>query len=164
MKTLRGNILDLAEAGYFHVVVQGCNCFCTMGSGLAREIRERYPEAYAADLETQSGDRTKLGTYTKAWVGEKKFLIINAYTQYGFNRAGARQDVFEYTAFDTILDTMFEDVLVGNLPATVGFPRIGQGLAGGDSARIQAQLEAFAQRLEAIGAEAVLVEFEPGRV
>lgn len=160
MKTLRGNILDLAETEHFGAVVQGCNCFCTMGSGLAREIRERYPEAYAADLRTNAGDRSKLGTYTRAWAGEQKFVIINAYTQFNFNRSGARQDLFEYKAFDTILDAMFEEILAGTLPSSIAFPRIGQGLAGGNSIRIQTQLEAFAQRLEAIGAEAILVEFE----
>ena len=43
LKHTKGNLLDLAEAGLFDVVVQGCNCFNTMGGGIAREIRERYP-------------------------------------------------------------------------------------------------------------------------
>ena len=39
LKHTKGNLLDLAEAGEFDIVVQGCNCFNTMGGGIAREIR-----------------------------------------------------------------------------------------------------------------------------
>ena len=35
MKVVKGNIFDLAEQGEFDVVVHGCNCFCTMGKGIA---------------------------------------------------------------------------------------------------------------------------------
>ena len=31
MKTIEGNLISLAKAGQFDVIVQGCNCFCTMG-------------------------------------------------------------------------------------------------------------------------------------
>lgn len=31
LKHTKGNLIDLAEAGEFDVVVQGCNCFNTMG-------------------------------------------------------------------------------------------------------------------------------------
>ena len=42
----KGNLIDMAEAGKFHIIVHGCNCFNTMGSGIAKEIRNRYPRAY----------------------------------------------------------------------------------------------------------------------
>ena len=38
LKHAKGNLLDLAEAGEFDIVVQGCNCFCAMGGGIAREL------------------------------------------------------------------------------------------------------------------------------
>lgn len=31
LKHVKGNLLNLAEAGQFDIVVQGCNCFNTMG-------------------------------------------------------------------------------------------------------------------------------------
>lgn len=31
LKRAKGNVLDMAEAGQFDIVVQGCNCFNTMG-------------------------------------------------------------------------------------------------------------------------------------
>ena len=101
LKHTKGNLLDLAEAGEFDIVVQGCNCFNTMGGGIAREIRERYPVAALVDNETVKGDYNKLGNYTTAFTG--KFLIVNAYTQYNMSRG---TDVFEYTAFQLILEKL----------------------------------------------------------
>ena len=49
MHTIHGNLLTLPEAGRFDVVVHGCNCRHTMGAGIAKQIRERWPEAWHAD-------------------------------------------------------------------------------------------------------------------
>lgn len=107
LKHTKGNLLDLAEQGEFNIIIQGCNCHNTMGSGIAKEIRERYPEAYEADLKTVKGDKTKLGTYSATTAPKKdpSFVIINAYTQYDFNKEGEPfADRFEYAAFQNILD------------------------------------------------------------
>jgi O-acetyl-ADP-ribose deacetylase (regulator of RNase III) len=81
-----------------------------MGSGIAKEIRERYPEAYEADLATVKSDRDKLGTFSLEVVkkADNPFLIVNAYTQYDF--APRDKDHFEYEAFQRILDTLYEKV------------------------------------------------------
>jgi O-acetyl-ADP-ribose deacetylase (regulator of RNase III) len=42
---------------------------------------------------------------------------------------------------------------------SIGFPRIGQGLAGGDKDRIIAMLEDFAEQVSATGGTVTLVEF-----
>lgn len=149
----KGNLLDLAEAGKFNVIVQGCNCFCTMGSGIAREIRERYPEAYAADCTTVAGDYNKLGNYT-VMLG-KQFNIVNAYTQYGFNRGGNTADIFEYASFAVILQKLAHHYPGCNF----GFPYIGMGLAGGNKEVIMQMLEEFSQTVEAGGGTVTLVEF-----
>lgn len=120
LNKVKGNLLDLAEAGDFDIIVQGCNCFNTMGGGIAREIRERYPMAATVDNETQKGDYRKLGNFTTAFTG--KFLIVNAYTQYNMSTG---EDVFEYTAFQLILEKL-AFVYSGK---RFGFPYIGMGLA-----------------------------------
>lgn len=155
MRHVKGNLLKLAAAGEFNVIVQGCNCFCTMGSGIAREIRETHPEAYEVDLKTIKGDYNKLGTYT-VMLG-KRFNIINAYTQYGFNSGGANEDVFEYTSFAMILQKLAHEYPT----CKFGFPRIGQGLAGGDPTRIMSMLSDFSDKIEATGGSVTLVEFAP---
>lgn len=156
MKVIKGNLLDLAEQGEFDVIVHGCNCYNTMGSGIARQIRERFPEAWMADQATLEGDVNKLGTISVAKDPTDRFLIVNAYTQYGFNRSGESNDVFEYTAFQLILEKMLKRIPNNRF----GFPMIGMGLAGGNKERILAMLEDFSQKVEAEGGTVTLVEFE----
>ena len=146
----KGNLLDLAEAGEFDIVVQGCNCFNTMGGGIAREIRERYPMAALVDNETEKGDYNKLGNYTTAFTG--KFLIVNAYTQYNMSQG---TDVFEYVAFELILQKLIH--AYGD--KRIGLPYIGMGLAGGDPELILAAIEWFAMRVAKKGGSVTLVEF-----
>lgn len=40
MKVLHGDLISLALAGHFEAIVHGCNCFCTMGAGIAKAIRD----------------------------------------------------------------------------------------------------------------------------
>lgn len=152
----KGNLLDLAEAGEFDIIVQGCNCFNTMGGGIAREIRERYPHVAAVDGRTVRGDYTKLGTWTQENVilknGTVTFDIINAYTQYNMSQGN---DVFEYTAFELILQKL-AFVYPGK---RIGFPYIGMGLAGGDKDTIIPMIEWFAERVALEGGSVTLVEF-----
>jgi O-acetyl-ADP-ribose deacetylase (regulator of RNase III) len=153
LKHTKGNLLDLAEAGEFDIVVQGCNCFNTMGGGIAREIRERYPLVASVDMETVKGDYNKLGNWTECDAGEKnRFTIINAYTQYNMSQG---TDVFEYTAFQLILEKL-TFVYPGK---RIGLPYIGMGLAGGDPAWIMPMIENFAKQVSKKGGTATLVEF-----
>ena len=151
LKHTKGNLLDLAEGGEFDLIVQGCNCFCRMGSGIAKEIRARYPAAWEADYETEMGDMFKLGSFTTADTG--KFLIVNAYTQYDTSKHG--EDVFEYGSFDVILKKLAH--AYGN--RRFGLPYIGMGLAGGDRERILAMIETFAKTVSTKGGSVTLVEF-----
>jgi O-acetyl-ADP-ribose deacetylase (regulator of RNase III) len=158
LKHTKGNLLDLAEAGEFDIVVQGCNCFNTMGGGIAREIRERYPEVAQVDAKTKKGDYNKLGTWTEHMaIGrhaqpQSYYTIINAYTQYNMSQG---TDVFEYTAFELILQKLCH--AYGN--KRIGLPYIGMGLAGGDKEVILEQIEYFAQKVAAKGGSVTLVEF-----
>ena len=91
MKVLHGDLLAMA-AQEFDVIIHGCNCFCTMGAGIAKSVKQQFPAAYQADLMTHEGDPNKLGTYTSATVTCQKnskdskqpqeLIIVNAYTQY----------------------------------------------------------------------------------
>jgi len=156
----KGNVLDLAEAGEFDIVVQGCNCFNAMGGGIAREIRERYPEVAEADMKTFRGDYNKLGNWTEgyAWYNTHKgenadnFVIVNAYRQYNMS---AGEDVFEYVAFELILQKLARKYF----NKRIGFPYIGMGLAMGDKSAIMQQLNNFANKIAATGGSVTLVEF-----
>lgn len=131
----KGNLITLAEEGNFEVIIHGCNCFHTMGAGIAREIKYRYPAAYDTDVRyTMKGDITKLGHYT--WVevtGPKpgrKFIIVNAYTQFRYGAGGPHVD---YNAVRRVFKSIGEQFT----RSVMGYPAIGAGLAGGNWDRIQ---------------------------
>jgi O-acetyl-ADP-ribose deacetylase (regulator of RNase III) len=160
LKHAVGNIIDMAEQGTFDVIVHGCNCHNTMGSGIAAEIRKRYPGAYEADcLATKQWPNpvAKLGnfsTYATSGIGNP-FVIVNAYTQLDYNKKDEEFiDRFEYESFYLILKKL--EVLG---PVNFGFPYIGMGLAGGDRSRIIKMLEDFADKVSANGGTVTLVEF-----
>lgn len=127
MKTIKGDLIQLAQEGHFDVIVHGCNCFCTMGAGIAKTIKTTFPEAYKADLETSSGDRGKLGTYSFAISKSEnhEVVILNAYTQYDWRGIGTKVD---YDAIRTIFRSI-KETFSG---LRIGYPAIGAGLAGGD--------------------------------
>lgn len=131
MKLHYGNLIEKAKSGEFDVIMHGCNCFCTMGSGIAKHIRAAFPEAYEADLTTKKGDRSKLGTFSEVTVERNghQITIINAYTQYHY---GGNKDHFEYDTFPKLLQSVKEKY--GH--KKIGLPLIGCGLAGGDEAKI----------------------------
>ena len=98
-----------------------------MGGGIARTIREEFPEAYAADLATPRGDIKKLGTFSSATVTRngRQFTIINGYTQYHFHGADVLVD---YPA----VRRLFAKIKIEFPGKLIGYPKIGAGLAGGD--------------------------------
>ena len=136
-KIVQGDLLELARNKEFDIIVHGCNCFNTMGSGIAKQIGDRFPQARQVDYATEYGDYNKLGNYT-SWTSDAGLTIVNAYTQYTYSR---NSDVFEYTSFKMILQK-----LAHNFPEkkSFGFPLIGMGLAGGDKNRIFDLIDEFA--------------------
>jgi len=156
MKIVNGNLIDLSEDGHFDVIIQGCNCQNTMGSGIAKEIRSRYPQAYEVDLRTKKGDRDKLGTFSLAYVNKVyPFIIVNAYAQFDYNRNGSKIDHFEYDAFERILNTLSKN----HGHYRYGLPMLGMGLAGGDPERIMGLIEKFDRDIEKSGGTVTLVKF-----
>ncbi|QIF06004.1 macro domain-containing protein [Roseimicrobium sp. ORNL1] len=123
MREAHGDLIQMALAGEFDVVVHGCNCFCTMGAGIAKQIKATFPAAYRSDCRTPKGDRNKLGTYSSAKVND--LTIVNAYTQHHWQGSGQKAD---YDAIRSCLTKVAAD-----FPnARIGLPQIGAGLAGGD--------------------------------
>lgn len=132
MKVVEGDLIGLALQGTFDVIVHGCNCFCTMGAGIAHSIQMQFPEAYAADLMTTRGDRNKLGYFSSATVRENghNITIINGYTQ--FQPSGSLPLV-DYDA----VENLFKRIKKEFSGKRIGYPKIGAGLAGGDWQKIE---------------------------
>lgn len=124
VKYVVGDIVELTKKGEYDFVVHGCNCFNTMGSGVAKALRDAFPEVYEADCETVKGDRSKLGRFSLAYLGNT-VIVVNAYTQYNYN---PKEKPFDYLAFTEVLATL--KLRFGECKLLM--PKIGAGLAGGD--------------------------------
>ena len=127
MKTKTGNLIQLALAGEFDVIVHGCNCFHTMGAGIAKAISTKFPEALAADKATEYGIKSKLGTISTAFIEREntRFVVVNAYSQFQWRGHGRKAD---YDAIESCFNCIADQFP----SARIGYPMIGAGLAGGD--------------------------------
>ena len=125
LETKYHDLLDAFDANEVQTIIHGCNCFRSFGAGIAKSIKERYPKAYEADLNTGHGDKNKLGHYSYAKLSDDK-TIINAYTQYTYGRNKVNVD---YDAISKVFELINKD-FANHI--NIGIPTIGAGLAGGD--------------------------------
>lgn len=127
MKYQEGNLIELAKNGKFDVIVHGCNCFCTMGAGIAKSLRDEWPDVYKADLLTVKGEISKLGTISTALIklpSGINFAVINAYTQFTF----WEKNPIHYES----LFKCFQKIKEFFSGSRIAYPLIGCGLAGGN--------------------------------
>lgn len=143
LRIIQGNLIDLALEGEFSHIAHGCNCFKTMGAGIAFHIAEAFPEAFHADKEYRKiGDASKLGTYSKALIVRKSpkgkkvsFTVVNIYTQF---LPGRRFEAINLIKGLVMLKNR-EKPKISHL----GVPLIGGGIGGGDRNEIIGVLEGF---------------------
>lgn len=130
MQTRSGDLISLAKAGEFDVIVHGCNCQCAMDAGIAKQIKAEFPAAYAADCATpKSAD--KLGQISTAQIdcNGHALTVVNAYTQAHWRGSGVLADYDAIRLAMRRIKTQFSG-------RRIAYPKIGAGLARGDWARI----------------------------
>ena len=125
-----GDAIKMLQNGEIKVLVHYCNCFCTMGGGIAFGIAKTFPEAALADKKTKHGDINKLGTILPVKIirgniiedNIKEVIVVNSYTQFTPGK-----DV-SYAAIELCLIKINQD-FEGK---KITMPMIGAGIAGGD--------------------------------
>lgn len=127
MKIIKGDLINFVLDGKFDVIIHGCNCFCTMGGGIAKTIKDKFPEAFEADKLTKKGDLSKLGDFSYAIVirNGNSFTIVNAYTQGTFWESNIQVDYYA-------IREIFQKVRLRYSGKRIGYPKIGAGLGGGN--------------------------------
>lgn len=134
IKYKKGNLVDAFINNEINVLIHQANCFNTMGSGVAKEIKARLPEMFQADCETIKGHVEKLGSYSCAIFegddGELKYGF-NLYSQY---RYGVEKQHTNYDKMKKGLTSIknYLDLSIGKTKKKVGIPKLGCGLGGGD--------------------------------
>lgn len=126
MATETGNLLS-ATSG---IILHGCNAQGKMASGVARDIRAKYPAAYNAYMKEYDTNGLKLGQIVWARVSDDPLLgIANAITQKFYGRNPNIRYV-DYDAVQKVFEEVGKVARKHNLP--VHYPKIGAGLGNGD--------------------------------
>lgn len=139
LKYKLGDLIAAAQAREVDAIAHGCNCYCTMGNGIAPLIKAAFPEAWKADLQTEKGSKEKLGRFS---YGVSNSVVVgNLYSQFGFwGRNKGLRDL-DYNALYNSLEG-FKFLLARNFHGIrrIGLPKIGAGLAGGEWNVIEAMI------------------------
>lgn len=134
----------------YDVICHQVNCRGVMGSGIARQIRQVYHEAYGLYLR-RCKYYASMGT-TESLLGRIDFtrskgrFVVNMYAQ---DRYGRDKRYTDYAAFKSCLDLL--KTSLSHLPetATVAFPyKIGCGLAGGDWDTVFEMIKEFSENIK----------------
>lgn len=115
-----------------------CNCFWTMGAGIAKQIKDKYPEMYDADVKHgKRGDRFRLGTFSWVKCHDGK-VGYNMYSQYNFGRDRRNTN---YNALADGLEAICKHVITLGIER-IGMPRnMGCTLGGGSWTVVRAIIE-----------------------
>lgn len=120
----QGSLLDVKRG----IIVHGCNAQGIMGSGIAKNIKEKWPKAYTQYVEDISRGNYKTGDISTYSTAADKLYIISAITQEFYGR----EPKTKYTSYDAI-DNCFNKIcwFATQYNMTVHIPKIGAGLGGG---------------------------------
>lgn len=157
IQTVHGNIFDFV--GRNDAIIHGCNTHGVMGSGIALEVKTRYPGAFNAYLRKHHEHGLSLGTVIPYFDPNDKFWIINAITQNNFGRDDKRYVSYDkrYVSYDAVSDAFKRIRAAEDKFDRLFFPLIGAGLGGGDWNVIQAIIES---EFKGSDKELILVKFQ----
>ncbi len=130
MKIINDDILSNINPGVPTFILHGCNCFHTMGAGIAKYLASKYPEIRKVDKETPYGKKYKIGTFSKAEV-EPNLTIYNCYTQFRYGRGKHFESAGLALCLVAIRDELVRKYVYLN-SIDIRSPMIGCGLGGDD--------------------------------
>lgn len=133
-----GDILSAPEGVSQPVIIcHQVNCFGRMGAGLAKQIRNKFPEVFSAyeTMTNNESDRMSLlGNAQVINVGDNLY-VANIFGQYGFGRSGRYTDYIAVMRAFRVIANSYPDAIL-RIPY-----KIGCGLGGGDWDRVKSIIE-----------------------
>lgn len=150
MKFKKGNLLDAPEM----LIAHGCNAQGVMGSGVAKYVKEKWPEAYkeyheiCEEYEGHREDLLGSNHYFSVSSDDNEQVLVNAITQVTFGEGKQAR----YTAIVDCLVAAIEDyIYVPNEGETlqIAIPLIGCGLGGLKWEILKELLEEVEERYDA---------------
>jgi O-acetyl-ADP-ribose deacetylase (regulator of RNase III) len=129
-------------------ILHGCNSKGVMGSGVAKAVRNIYPDAYDAyTIWCSKGFR--LGT--SLLVHTKDKTIINAVTQQSYGRVSIQtsNNPVRHVSYDAVSD-IFKQLETLIPSSVVAMPKIGSALGGGDWSVLSAIIESECKTIKPV--------------
>lgn len=154
IKVVEGDLVNSKYPIFCHQV----NCRGAMGSGIAKQIRDKYPEVYESyktsiDSFREYGEKP-LGHAIVSPTHDGRFCV-NLFAQDNYGRDKQYTD---YQAFNNCLEELAMELSSIDEDKTIAFPYgIGCGLAGGDWHVISMLLKNFAASIQQ---EVVVVKWQ----
>lgn len=132
----------------FDVITHGCNCFCTMGAGIAVPMNKHFkcndPAVFKLEASHQRGNPNKLGcienrviTATTGWGDKFELVVVNSYTQYHYGAQGYKSGKYNIPLDYDALTMCMRKINMKYPGKHIGLPQIGCNLAGGDWNRVE---------------------------
>jgi O-acetyl-ADP-ribose deacetylase (regulator of RNase III) len=130
MITKHGNILSVKEG----IIAHQCNAQGVMGSGIAKQIKALYPDAYTHYVSAIRTGELTLGMCQLVQVS-RTLYIANLIGQDRYGRDGT-----QYTDYSALSQALFELSKLSK-GLEVHHPLIGCGLGGGDWNTVKSLIE-----------------------
>jgi O-acetyl-ADP-ribose deacetylase (regulator of RNase III) len=125
---LDGDLLQVQKMLNIDVICHQVNCQGVMGSGIAKQIRDTYPQVYdeykkkcdiaGADKASLLGQAQVIGLDDNYLAGRKVLHVCNLFSQYSYGYDGKRYT--SYDAFWSCLGKIRDTVPKGT---TIAFPK-----------------------------------------
>ena len=150
---IEGDLIKFAKESKFDVIAHGCNCFCTMGAGIAPQMAKEFGcDKFALEKPWYKGNINKLGCidFNKIDLATREIVhscnpvseslyVINAYTQYYYGRN--HEDGVDIPLDYEALTLCMRKINFRFKGRHIGLPQIGCGLAGGDWDRVKSIIQ-----------------------
>ena len=124
---IKGDLLSVTEG----IIVHGCNCSGGFGSGIAGQIRKKWPEVYSTFQMMQQGEKS-LGKVNYIYVKHsdedeiEPIIVFNCFTQLNYGKDGQRYA--SVPAIRLALAKVFAHAEI--FEQEINSPKIGCGLGG----------------------------------
>ena len=122
-----------------NIIVHGCNAQGRMGSGFAKELRSRFPGAYAEYENVHNSTGLQLGSNVYYMDDEANVIICNSITQERYGYDGKKY--VSYDGIDQCMEKLNDFALAIGNNVHIHFPTIGADLGGGNWNVINAIIE-----------------------
>ena len=98
IKHINGNIFD----SDVNIICHQCNCMGVMGSGVAKQVKDKYPRVFEKYKDACEKDLVKLGSCQVVAIDDTKTkCVANLFGQWNFGGDGKR-----YTSYDAIYSAL----------------------------------------------------------